>query len=737
MKKISLVLVLVMLIGCFAGCVNDKDEHSEKETTYAYIVDGGSSEYSVVMGDKATSEVKSLATDLVGHIEKLTSAKLDRITDNASKYPVLAKEIIIGVNDREESKALFSELSETGWKIKYTDSKLVIVASNDYMLSLAYNALTEKYLIKDEKGLKIDDKLDVSYSGVDDMVSLLDDEGKFKYTVVFSANATSEVRSAVSNLTDMLKYALGINSVPVTTDKNADNGGFEILVGETNRSASKALYDGIDVLEMKSAVEGNKIVIGSGLNNSIGNAVSSFVSYVINLSRGTYDGKYMLAKNYSDTKTSIDYLEGIPVIKAGTLIGSDDCGDGTHVLVWDNVKEADYNAYKNELEAAGMVLSNTYEMGNNKHALYKGDKANVYASYIGSENIARVFYEKAGTLYPSAEEQSYETVSEYIPTLWMLDVDSQKSSSDAASGSNGGMSFILKVADGSFIIIDGGYNTAKESSRILDFLKENTPEGQTPVVSAWIITHQHSDHYGALRSMTAKHLNDITVKAFYYNMPSEGHDAADGMANSIRGWMSKWKGAVQYSKLHSGMRFYVADAQIDVIFTHEDLYPVTGTNLNDTSLVLRVTHGGKRIMFLADIEERASRVIEKYMTKEEMKSDFVQVAHHGYEGATRAIYDMIEAHTVLWPVNTFSFQSSSYGKNIFKLMINGGWSAVNKYLANDATYVKTVICAEEAHWGAFKIELPDYTPRDNRLPDYDELYNRVKAEFEETAGGEQ
>ena len=68
-------------------------------------------------------------------------------------------------------------------------------------------------------------------------------------------------------------------------------------------------------------------------------------------------------------------------------------------------------------------------------------------------------------------------------------------------------------------------------------------------------------------------------------------------------------------------------------------------------------------------------------------------------------------------------------------MIKGGWRAVNKYLAQDATYVKTVICAEEAHWGAFKIELPDYVPRENRLPDYKDLYDRVKAEAETEKNG--
>ena len=461
------------------------------------------------------------------------------------------------------------------------------------------------------------------------------------------------------------------------------------------------------------------------MNNTIGNAASYFIQSVADMCKGTYNSIYMIGNEYSYNAVSIEYLKNVPVVEAGRFVGSDDCGDGTYVFVWDTVTENDYNSYKSDLEAAGLTLSNTYVMGNSKHALYKNDKLTAYVSYIGNEEMIRVFFERAGTAYPSAEQGSYETV----------DVDSKNGSSDAEGGSNGGMCFIAKVADGSFIIIDGGYNTTAESNKILNFLKENTPEGQKPVVSAWIITHQHGDHYGALYNLTANHLNEFTVKAFYYNFPHEGHDGAGGTAGGIENRMAKWTGAVRYSKLHTGMRFYVADAQFDVMFTHEDLYPIANSNVNDTSMVLRLTLGGKRIMFLADIEDRASDVIERFQTKEEMKSDIVQVAHHGYEGASQKVYDMVEAATVLWPINTYSFQSNSIGSNIFEKMIKGGWRAVNKYLAQDATYVKTVICAEEAHWGAFKIELPDYVPRENRLPDYKDLYDRVKAEAEAEKNG--
>ncbi len=734
MKKIiSVLLVLGMLTVLLASCNNDKEPDAEKEVSYTYIVNGDSTEYAIVMDDKATSAVKSLAGDLADRIKEVTGVKVERMTDDTSKYPAKAKEIVIGSNDREESKTTLSELSEVGWKIKYTGSKLVVSASNDYMLRLAYKALVEKYLIKDDTGLKVDEALDVSYSGTDDMISFLDEDGKFKYKVIFSSSATSEQRNAATNLSGKLKSIFGVKSVPVGMDTGADDPeAFEIIVGNTARQASKDLYENIGMLEMKSVVVGNKIVIGAGADNALEDAISYFLSYVSDLQKGTYDGWYAINKDYSDTKTTIEYLLGVPMIQAGTFAGSDDCGDGTHVFVWDGIEEAELEAYKAELTASGMTLENTYEMGNNKHALYKGKAANAYVSYIGGEKVARVFFEKTGTLYPSAQKAAFDTVSGYTPTLWMLDVDSQYASGEDG-GANGGMSFIAKVADGSFVIVDGGYNTDAESDRILNFLKENTPAGEKPVVSAWIITHQHGDHYGALLNMTKRHLNEFTVKAFYYNMPMEGHDGASGgLVGTVTNAMSKWTGAVQYSKLHTGMRFYVADAQFDVIFTHEDLFPILNTNVNDTSMVIRMTHGGKRVMFLADIEARASGVIEKNIAKSELKSDIVQYSHHGYEGANQALYDLIEAPTILWPVNTYSFQTNNYGQNIFERMINGTWGSVNYYVSHTATYVETIICAEEAHWAAYKIELPTYTPRAEKLPDYEDLYNRVKADAEES-----
>jgi hypothetical protein len=72
-------------------------------------------------------------------------------------------------------------------------------------------------------------------------------------------------------------------------------------------------------------------------------------------------------------------------------------------------------------------------------------------------------------------------------------------------------------------------------------------------------------------------------------------------------------------------------------------------SFNDTSLVFRVTTEGQTYMFLGDASvDMCGILVAKY--GEGMVSDIVQVAHHGYGGGTKEVYDAIRAPIVLWPV---------------------------------------------------------------------------------------
>ena len=727
MKKfisvISIVLVLAMLVPCLFSCKKN-DEPEEPPIEYTNIVDGGASNYQIVFAESATTAVKTLASKLETEIKNKTGVQLERVSDNTAKYPAKANEILLGVSKRAETTTALESLTEVGYKMEYANGKLIIVASNDYMLEKAVDALLDTYFVSESSVLKVDSKLNATYSGAAEMAALIGDDGKFKYKIIYPSGADQEITKAVSTLRATIKSLLGCTA-DMSTD-SAKESEYELLLGLTNRQASKDLYSSLALLETRSAISGTKIVIGSGMDERIGLATNNFSSALQEAVKGTYDKNYMLRLDFSNSRMVYEYLDGVPMLSRDKQVGTDDVGDGSIVMVWNDIAANEYTQYVNDIKAAGFTAKKEYTLGSNSHALFEGETTSLYASYIPAEKMVRVFAEKAGaSAYDTADQASYTTIANYVPTMWQLSVDNKN------SAANGGMSYVMKIADGSFVIIDGGYNTETEADNLYNHLIANTTDAK-PVISAWFITHQHGDHYGALQAFTPKYKDKVVVKGFYYNFPANDFGLSGSFEGSMASWMKQYAGAKIYRKIHSGMTFWFADAKFDIIYTHEDIYPdfnqgTKAANVNDTSTVIKMTFGGKTVMFLADIELSASRIIERYYVNDKatLESDFVQFAHHGYEGATVDLYDMIEAPTVLWPMNIYGWQTpdgTSVWKNWHNKTATGSQALANKYICYDATYVKTIIVAGE---GTTKFELPSYTPRTEKFPDHQRIHDEI------------
>lgn len=424
-----------------------------------------------------------------------------------------------------------------------------------------------------------------------------------------------------------------------------------------------------------------------------------------------------------------EWLETIPTVQEGEFLGADDIGDHTYVLCWKGVSSEAAERYLMMLREAKFTVYAENRIGENHYTGWHGTEADLYVSYTPANNMLRVYAEEKGTsVPPHAPAEAYQTVPGYCPTFWQLPVDWK------GSKQNGGMSYVIRVADGRFVIIDGGYPTEQEGEVLYRFLMTHRLTEEKPVIAAWFITHPHGDHFGAMQAMSRKHAEDITVQAFYYNFPVTGKGyALSPIPQWMRTDMSKFDGAARYDKVHTGTTVWVADARFDILFTQEDLYPCVTANQNDTSLVIRMTFGGQRVMFLADIMEPASKALMACMPKEELKSDIVQFSHHGYEGATQEVYDSIAAPTVLWPMNIYGWQRPDKS-NVFER-----WKKVtgtrlqqmpNDYICQTADYVKKIILNGE---GVTEFSLP-YQPTGDKLPDYVAIHDAIAA-VEEPAEG--
>ena len=269
------------------------------------------------------------------------------------------------------------------------------------------------------------------------------------------------------------------------------------------------------------------------------------------------------------------------------------------------------------------------------------------------------------------------------------------------------MSYVFKTVNGKIIVIDGG-NYAGDGPYLYSFLQKIT--GKTkPHVDAWFITHPHSDHYGALNWIYDNKLNNITVDTFYYNFPSQEQvntycvASAQGYTNryiaTIESWFTFFKNSggeasniVKVRAIHNNKvtsTFDIDDVHIEVLLTYHDVfwgadnistvYNGTATSngkaytnqtiktllandfVNNLSTVFQVTVGGQKVLFLGDAAEAEGKLLVRLhdIGYWNLKSDIVQMAHHGQNGIAKDVYERIAPTVCLWPTPAWVYDNTS------------------------------------------------------------------------------
>ena len=227
-----------------------------------------------------------------------------------------------------------------------------------------------------------------------------------------------------------------------------------------------------------------------------------------------------------------------------------------------------------------------------------------------------------------------------------------------------GMEYIIRLTDGSFVIIDGGMGDPDhvDSDKLMDILLSQKPEDSgKPVIAAWIFTHLHGDHIGVFNCFSLDHHDDVVIERLYFNFPREEETSASDspymLDDSIYRYtqfkknLNDFYSAVPVVKLHSGSRFAVRNAVFEVLYAYDDLYPKTilDGGMNESSLLLKMTVGGQTVLWTGDLAYNAmDLVLSEYETA--LKSDIVQMPHHGLN-ETAAFYSAVDPSYAMLPVS--------------------------------------------------------------------------------------
>lgn len=243
---------------------------------------------------------------------------------------------------------------------------------------------------------------------------------------------------------------------------------------------------------------------------------------------------------------------------------------------------------------------------------------------------------------------------------------------------NCGMSYIFMLENDEFFIVDGGYFTNGESERLYSILKKNSIN--KPIIKGWLFTHAHQDHIGCFMDFALTHINDVEIEKLLFNFQPIDLKKAIGSprkkSNDIATVKEFYEILENYCKhipivkLNTGDSIEIGKLKLDVLYTCDEILPLE-VSFNDYSAVTKITIDNQSILFLGDAQENASKWLIKNK-KEELKADFMQVSHHGFNGATKELYEAIDFKTALFPCPDFEFENK---KN----------SVVNSYILDKAT----------------------------------------------------
>lgn len=327
------------------------------------------------------------------------------------------------------------------------------------------------------------------------------------------------------------------------------------------------------------------------------------------------------------------------------------------LISYTNIDE--YRSYCQKLISSGFEL--VYENENNGiyAEAFRKDNKLYYTYLIESKNEVRIIEDNNTNCF---EDFPITLLNSDGATIYQFDYPYADfcAKNDEEIYSTNGMMYIIRLADNSLIVIDGGSIRQSSDKNIDECMKllhkiTNTAEKEKVDISLWYGTHGHSDHVTFFYKLLGFHHNEINLERVMFNYPSLSLVEHDGRIDMYRDRLAQLYPDVKYLCPHTGMRFNIKNAEFDVLYTQEDAVSAkTGktpvTNTNDASLVCMITIADKKFLVLGDMNIFAQNKMVEMYEKDVFKCDVLQAAHHLYN-ADAVIYNYAEADYVFCPMS--------------------------------------------------------------------------------------
>lgn len=231
------------------------------------------------------------------------------------------------------------------------------------------------------------------------------------------------------------------------------------------------------------------------------------------------------------------------------------------------------------------------------------------------------------------------------------------------------MGYIIKTKNDKMIVLDGGLG--EDAKNLLKYIQNHDNK-----VDYWFLTHNHNDHAGAFVEIMKS--DDVQVDNIYVslnekewyqvNEPTRA-EFSEALIDTLN--EEKIKDKVKSPELNEIIN--IDDINVEILGIRNPEF--TENPGNEQSMVIKFDTGKTKLLILGDTGEKSS---EKLLLnqKDKLKSDIVQMAHHGQAGATEELYKAVNPTICLWPTPEWLWNNDNgngYGSGNWKTLEVRKW----------------------------------------------------------------
>jgi len=276
--------------------------------------------YDVVCPDITATEISNLGLFLRDKIKERSGVSLEYKTDikrSSDEANSATNEILIGYTNHPESLGEMNDIGYLDYAIKVVGNKIVIVAHNGEKLEAAVNYFIANMLFtytKDDGTTELYARGEYIYH--DNTELIFTNEHRLEDCVIVYSESEGNLSNAQQlqkAIKDGCGCTLGLVSDSIPAVKN------EIIVGKTNRSESKQLFEGnnaVKTYECVVAAVNGKLIIESTSYLITSIAIDKFISDNI---KPYYSNTMNLASDYLYIYSAFDGVDS-PTLYSGSDI---------------------------------------------------------------------------------------------------------------------------------------------------------------------------------------------------------------------------------------------------------------------------------------------------------------------------------------------------------------------------------------------------------------------------------